>query len=108
VALTVLPQSSMTSRRPTTAPGANVSKHLCVLSRKRKFFGVKLVFRAGVTQVPAAGTGLGKERWVVERTFAWLHNLRRLRRRYERDAELHFAFMLLGCAVVCQRMLSWP
>ena len=52
------------------------------------------------------GSGLGKERWVVERTFAWLHNLRRLRIRYERSAELHMAFMLLGCAVVCQRGLS--
>lgn len=52
------------------------------------------------------GSGLGKERWVVERTFAWLHNLRRLRIRYERSAELHMAFMLLGCAVVCQRKLS--
>ena len=52
------------------------------------------------------GSGLGKERWVVERTFAWLHNLRRLRIRYERDPELHMAFMLLGCAVVCQRKLA--
>jgi transposase len=43
---------------------------------------------------------------VVERTFAWLHNLRRLRARYERHAELHLAFMLMGCAIVCQRMLS--
>jgi Transposase DDE domain len=46
---------------------------------------------------------LGRQRWVVERTFAWLHNLRRLRTRYERDPELHLAFMLLGCAVICQR-----
>ena len=52
------------------------------------------------------GSGLGRERWVVERSFAWLHNLRRLRTRYERDAGLHLAFMLLGCAVVCQRMLA--
>lgn len=52
------------------------------------------------------GSGLGKERWVVERTFAWLHNLRRLRIRYERDPGLHMAFMLLGCAVVCQRKLT--
>ena len=51
------------------------------------------------------GSGLGRERWVVERTFAWLHNLRRLRIRYERDDQLHLAFMLLGCAVVCQRTL---
>lgn len=52
------------------------------------------------------GSGLGTERWVVERTFAWLHNLRRLRTRYERRAELHLAFMQLGCAVVCQRSLA--
>jgi transposase len=52
------------------------------------------------------GTGLGRERWVVERTFAWLHNLRRLRIRYERSSEIHLAFMLLGCAVICQRTLT--
>ncbi len=52
------------------------------------------------------GSGLGRTRWVVERTFAWLHNQRRLRTRYERDDRPHLAFMLLGCAVVCQRRLS--
>jgi transposase len=51
------------------------------------------------------GSGLGKRRWVVERTFAWLHNFRRLRTRYERLAELHQAFMSLACAVICQRYL---
>jgi transposase len=67
--------------------------------RKR---GVKpIIARRGTVH----GSGLGKERWVVERTFAWLHNLRRLRTRYERRAELHLAFMHLGCAVVCQRAL---
>lgn len=42
---------------------------------------------------------------MVERSFAWLHNFRRLRTRYERRAELHLAFMQLGCAVICQRAL---
>jgi transposase len=65
----------------------------------------------GVTPVIARrrvehGSGLGRRRWVVERTFAHLHNLRRLRIRYERSDELHYAFMLLGCAVVCQRFLA--
>ena len=41
----------------------------------------------------------------MERTFAHLHNLRRLRTPYERSDQLHLAFMLLGCAVVCQRRL---
>jgi transposase len=52
------------------------------------------------------GSGLGKIRWVVERTFAWLHNLRRLRTRYERCDRRHLACLKLGCAVVCQRLLA--
>ena len=51
------------------------------------------------------GSGLGRLRWVVERTFAWLHFFRRLRLRWERRPELHLAFLHLGCAVVCQRYL---
>jgi transposase len=30
------------------------------------------------------GSGLGKDRWVVERMFSWLHANRRLDRRYDR------------------------
>jgi transposase len=51
------------------------------------------------------GSGLGKVRWVVERTFAWLHSFRRLRIRYERCGARHHAFLKLGCAVICQRLL---
>ena len=51
------------------------------------------------------GSGLGKVRWVVERTFAWLHSLRRLRTRYERSGQLHSAFLTLGAAIICQRLL---
>src|SRR4051812_39524141 len=67
--------------------------------------GVKPVIAGRQTE---HGSGLGSERWVVEGTFAWLHNFRRLRTRYERLAELPLAFLQLGCAVVCWRMLSWP
>jgi transposase len=42
---------------------------------------------------------------VVERTFAWLHQFRRLRIRWERRPELHQAFMHLACAFICQRFL---
>lgn len=67
--------------------------------RKR---GVKpIIARRGAEH----GSGLGKQRWVVERSFAWLHNFRRLRTRYERLPELHLAFMQLGCAVICRRAL---
>jgi transposase len=47
------------------------------------------------------GSGLGKVRWVAERTPSWLHRFRRLRVRYERRADIHQAFMTLGCAMIC-------
>ncbi len=52
------------------------------------------------------GSGLGRHRWVVERTFAWLHQFKRLLVRYDRRAEIHEAFLALGCCLVCFRRLS--
>jgi len=46
---------------------------------------------------------LGRYRWVVERTFAWLTRYRRLRIRDERRADLHLAFLQLGCILICLR-----
>lgn len=47
------------------------------------------------------GSGLGIYRWVIERSISWLHQFRRLRVRYERRDDIHEAFMLLGCIVIC-------
>ncbi len=44
---------------------------------------------------------LGRHRWVVERTLAWLNRYRRLTIRYERDDQIHQAFLTLGCALIC-------
>jgi transposase len=52
------------------------------------------------------GSGLGRARWVVERTFAWLHQFKRLLVRYDRRAEIHEAFLALGCCSVCFRRLA--
>jgi transposase len=51
------------------------------------------------------GSGLGRDRWVVERTFAWLHNFKCLLVRYERRADMHHALLALGCCLVCFRRL---
>lgn len=51
------------------------------------------------------GSGLGAQRWVVERSLAWLHGFRRLLVRYERRADMHEAFMALGCCIICFRRL---
>ena len=53
----------------------------------------------------AHGSGLGVYRWVVERTISWLHQLRRLRFRWEKEPKIHDAFLQLGCAIICFRLL---
>jgi transposase len=49
------------------------------------------------------GSGLGRQRWPVERTIAWLHQFRRLRTRWERRADIHEAFLALACCLTCER-----
>ena len=48
-----------------------------------------------------SGERLGRHRWKVERTLAWLNRFRRLTVRYERREDIHLAFTTLGCALVC-------
>ncbi|NAZ85201.1 IS5 family transposase [Kineococcus sp. T90] len=66
---------------------------------------VPRIARKGV----AHGSGLGRTRWVVERTFVWLHQFKRLRIRYEVRADLHLGLLQLACALICYRKLppSW-
>jgi transposase len=52
------------------------------------------------------GSGLGKTRWPVERSFAWLHSFRRLKIRYERYAHIHEAFLSLACVLMCWSQLA--
>lgn len=52
------------------------------------------------------GSGLGRIRWVVERTLSWLHQFRRLRIRFDRRQDIHQAFLSLSCALVCWRKLA--
>ena len=42
----------------------------------------------------------------VERTLPWLHRFRRLALRYERRADVHEAFLTLGCALITWRYLK--
>jgi transposase len=52
----------------------------------------------------AHGSGLGKVRWVVERTISWLKGLRRMRVRYDRLAVMQEAWNTLAASVICFRM----
>ena len=89
-------------RRPdrvTADRGYDHDKHRCLLRDR----GITPEIARRRT---AHGSGLGRYRWVVERTFAWLHKLKRLLVRYDRRAEIHEAFLALGCCLVCFRRLQ--
>jgi transposase len=51
------------------------------------------------------GSGLGKVRWVVERTVSWLHGFRKLRLRTDWQSEVQEAFLVLASALICFRFL---
>ena len=48
---------------------------------------------------------LGRHRWVVERTFAWINRFRRLTIRYERREDIHYALTSLACSLICLNRL---
>ena len=49
---------------------------------------------------------LGRYRWVVERTLAWLARMRRLSICYERRLDIHYAFTSLACSLICFNTLQ--
>ena len=55
----------------------------------------------------AHGSGLGKIRYVVERTISWLHQHRRLRVRYDRRADIHQGFLSLAASLICFNFLDF-
>jgi len=50
------------------------------------------------------GSGLGRVRWVVERTISWLKGLRRMRVRYDRLGVIQDAWNSLAAAAICFRI----
>ncbi|MFI1524847.1 IS5 family transposase [Kitasatospora cineracea] len=50
--------------------------------------------------------GLGKLRYMVEQTFALLHQFKRLAVRWERRLDLHNGLVSLACALICWRRLK--
>jgi transposase len=49
-------------------------------------------------------TRLGRVRWVVERTMAWLLDFRRLALRYDRTETTVSALLSLACSLICRRL----
>jgi transposase len=73
------------------------------LRRRLQAWGLRLIHpfiqRRGQSprQLPARDRNYYAQRWKIERTFAWLKQLRRLNTRWEYHAHLHQGFWQLGC-----------
>ena len=49
---------------------------------------------------------LARYRWLVERTLSWLNHFQRLKTPHEPRADIHLAFLQLGCALISLRFLG--
>lgn len=61
--------------------------------------------RRKIGRPPKYDAELGKQRFVVERTNAWLKSFRRLHFRFDRTLPMFKAFVQLACIVICVRNL---
>ena len=71
----------------------------------------RALFRRGIKRRIArkkveSSEKLGRHRWIVERTLAWIAKFRRLTIRYERRDDIHEALLHLGCSLICLNYLS--
>ena len=73
----------------------------CRRVRHRRGIGVRIA-RVGIEP---KGT-LGRHRWVIARTVAWLRRFRPLAIRSERRLDIHQTLLTLGCALICFRALE--
>ncbi len=88
-------------RRPAKLHGDKAYDHRFCRQACRRRGIMPRIARRGID----ASEKLGRHRWVVERTIAWIHRLRRLIIRYERRADIHQAFLILGGALVTFQQL---
>lgn len=103
--LDAIPRIRGTRGRPRHRPGRLFADRGYDYDKYRRLLRARGVTPRIAHKGTAHGSGLGKTRWVVERTFAWLHQFKRLRIRYEIRAALHLGLLQLARSIVCLRRL---
>jgi transposase len=109
-------RSSMRFRRSRTTSATTVRPGCILGDRADDAEVIRVGLRARhicpllATRLTKHGSGVEQWRWVVERTFAWLNQFRRLRIRCDKRADIHEGFLSLGCALICWQSLrkTWP
>ncbi|WP_442812899.1 IS5 family transposase [Streptomyces sp. NBC_01800] len=89
-------------RRPECVLGDKAYDSRAVRQELRHRRIMPVISRKGARNIK----GLGKLRYVVEQTFALLHQFKRLAVRWERRLELHDALVSLACGLICWRRLT--
>ncbi len=91
--------------RPIEKPGAiqaDRAYHDKSVDAILKWLGIRpIIAKRNTTH----GSGLGKTRWVVERTIGWLRGFRRLRIRFDRREFIYQAWNSLAASIICWRLL---
>jgi transposase len=100
-------------RRPTGEPGRPRKRPAKLHADKAYDFGAarRALRQRGITPRIArrgveSSERLGRVRWVVERTQAWVVAFRKLAVRHDRHAASVLAFLHLACALICLRFLQ--
>lgn len=73
---------------------------------KRRGIAPELARRRENGAVVPHGSGLGRTRYVVERTLSWFGNFRRLKLCYERTHRMLQAFHELAACLICAKKLT--
>ena len=89
------------SGRPRSRPDKLHADKAYDYPRCRRFLRKRDIKARIVRRGVESSERLGRHRWVVERTLAWISRCRRLCIRYERRADIHQAFLLLCCSLIC-------
>jgi hypothetical protein len=89
--------------RPRSRPDALYADRAYDHDKYRKAVRAKGIRPFIARRGEAHGSGLGTVRWVVERSIAWYHGMKRLRIRWERRDDIHEAFLALATCIITYR-----
>ena len=92
--------------RPRRKPKALYGDRACGTPRNQEGLKQRGIEDHLARQRTPHGSGLGKVRYVVERSLAWVGQARRLKVRYDRLAAVHRAFHFLQLARICCKVLQ--
>ncbi len=106
--LTDMPPIGGPRGRPRTKPKTlqgDAGYGSAALTALIKWLGIKPLL-APLRKSRTHGSGLGKTRYVVERTLSWFGNFRRLKLCYEKSGQHFQAFHELAAAILCAKRIA--